>query len=236
MRSVALQAACEAMRAPRRGCRRRARIAKLPPLCTPTATPPSLSRYLYLFFLFFLIFDDFFSNLIAFQDELMDASVVETYYGEWKNDKRTGYGISVRSDGLRYEGEWFNNRKYGYGVTTFRDNTKEEGKYKNNVLITNSKKKHLFLIRSAKFQERLNAAVQQASRACKIAEQKADIAVSRTSTARGKAELADIAAEHAREDSELAQQTARQFAPDFRQPGLERYSHLKSSIFYPAYQ
>lgn len=152
----------------------------------------------------------------------MDASVVETYYGEWKNDKRTGYGISVRSDGLRYEGEWFNNRKYGYGVTTFRDNTKEEGKYKNNVLITNSKKKHLFLIRSAKFQERLNAAVQQAARASKISEQKADIAVSRTGTARGKAELADIAAEHAREDSELAQQTARQFAPDFRQPGLER--------------
>ncbi|XP_067213201.1 junctophilin-1 isoform X2 [Linepithema humile] len=156
------------------------------------------------------------------EDEQMDASVTETYLGEWKNDKRTGFGISERSDGLRYEGEWFNNRKYGYGVTTFRDGSKEEGKYKNNVLITSQKKKHLFLIRSAKFRERIEAAVNAAQRASKIALQKADIAISRTATARGKAELADIAAEHAREDSELAQQTARQFAPDFRQPGLER--------------
>ena len=30
----------------------------------------------------------------------MDASVTETYLGEWKNDKRTGFGISERSDGL----------------------------------------------------------------------------------------------------------------------------------------
>lgn len=57
----------------------------------------------------------------------MDGSVTETYMGEWKNDKRTGFGISERSDGLRYEGEWFANKKYGYGVTTFRDGSKEEG-------------------------------------------------------------------------------------------------------------
>lgn len=50
----------------------------------------------------------------------MDASVTETYMGEWKNDKRAGFGISERSDGLKYEGEWFNNKKYGYGVTTFK--------------------------------------------------------------------------------------------------------------------
>lgn len=163
----------------------------------------------------------------------MDASVTETYLGEWKNDKRTGFGISERSDGLRYEGEWFNNRKYGYGVTTFRDGSKEEGKYKNNVLITSQKKKHLFLIRSAKFRERIEAAVSAAQRASKIALQKADIAISRTATARGKAELADIAAEHAREDSELAQQTARQFAPDFRQPGLERLRNREIPKYIP---
>ncbi|XP_011871049.1 PREDICTED: junctophilin-1 isoform X3 [Vollenhovia emeryi] len=167
------------------------------------------------------------------EDEQMDASVTETYLGEWKNDKRTGFGISERSDGLRYEGEWFNNRKYGYGVTTFRDGSKEEGKYKNNVLITSQKKRHLFLIRSAKFRERIEAAVSAAQRASKIALQKADIAISRTATARGKAELADIAAEHAREDSELAQQTARQFAPDFRQPGLERLRNREIPKYVP---
>ncbi|XP_035733951.1 junctophilin-1-like [Vespa mandarinia] len=167
------------------------------------------------------------------EDEQMDASVTETYLGEWKNDKRTGFGISERSDGLRYAGEWFNNRKYGYGVTTFRDGTKEEGKYKNNVLITSQKKKHLFLIRSAKFRERIEAAVNAAQRASKIALQKADIAISRTATARGKAESADNAADHAREDSELAQQTARQFAPDFRQPGLERLKNREIPKYVP---
>ncbi|XP_066594670.1 junctophilin-1 isoform X2 [Prorops nasuta] len=167
------------------------------------------------------------------EDEQMDASVTETYLGEWKNDKRAGFGISERSDGLKYEGEWFNNRKYGYGVTTFRDGTKEEGKYKNNVLITSQKKKHLFLIRSAKFRERIEASVNAAQRASKIALQKADIAISRTATARGKAELADIAAQHARDDSDLAQQTAKQFAPDFKQPGLERLRNREIPKYVP---
>jgi junctophilin len=99
--------------------------------------------------------------------------------GEWKNDKRSGFGVSERTDGLKYEGEWFNNKKYGYGVTTFKDGTKEEGKYKNNILITSHKKKHMFLIRSAKFRERIEQALSAAARASKIALQKADIAVSR---------------------------------------------------------
>lgn len=50
----------------------------------------------------------------------MDASVLENYMGEWKNDKRTGFGVAERTDGLKYEGEWYNNKKYGYGVTTFK--------------------------------------------------------------------------------------------------------------------
>ena len=112
------------------------------------------------------------------QDEQLDASVTETYMGEWKNDKRCGFGISERSDGLKYEGEWFNNRKYGYGVTTIRGLV-EEGKYKNNMLVTSNQKRHLFLIRSAKFRERIDSALNAAQRASKIALQKADIAISR---------------------------------------------------------
>ena len=163
----------------------------------------------------------------------MDASVTETFLGEWKGDKRTGFGISERSDGLRYEGEWFNNKKYGYGVTTFRDGSKEEGKYKNNVLITSQKRRHIFLMRSAKFRERVDASVSAAQRASNFALQKADIAISRTATAKNKAELAEMAAEHAREDSEIAQQTARQFAPDFRQPGLERLRNREIPKYVP---
>uniref|UniRef100_A0A8D2PW02 Junctophilin-1 n=1 Tax=Zosterops lateralis melanops TaxID=1220523 RepID=A0A8D2PW02_ZOSLA len=55
--------------------------------------------------------------------------------GEWKNDKRSGFGISERSNGMKYEGEWLNNRRHGYGCTMFPDGTKEEGKYKNNILV-----------------------------------------------------------------------------------------------------
>lgn len=135
--------------------------------------------------------------------------------------------LSTHDNFFRYEGEWFANKKYGYGVTTFRDGTKEEGKYKNNVLITSQKKKHLFLIRSAKFRERIDAAVDSAQRASKYALQKADIAISRTATARGKAELADVAADHARVDSEVAIQTAREFAPDFKPALLERFERIR---------
>merc|ERR550532_3940572 len=151
------------------------------------------------------------------EDEQLDASVTETYMGEWKNDKRCGFGISERSDGLKYEGEWYNNRKYGYGITT-HGGVREEGKYKNNVLVTSNQKRHLFLIRSAKFRERIDSAVNAAQRASKIALQKADIAISRTATARGKAEQADYAAVCANEDSSEARTCASNFAPEFKQP------------------
>uniref|UniRef100_A0A182USL2 Junctophilin n=1 Tax=Anopheles merus TaxID=30066 RepID=A0A182USL2_ANOME len=167
------------------------------------------------------------------EDEQLEASVVETYMGEWKNDKRCGYGISERSDGLKYEGEWYANKKYGYGVTTFKDGTKEEGKYKNNVLITSQKKRHLFLIRSAKFRERIDAAVDSAQRSSKYALQKADIAISRTATARGKAELADSAADEARTESDLATRLARELAPDFNPSLLERFDRLQRNRGYP---
>uniref|UniRef100_A0A4W5K788 Junctophilin 1b n=1 Tax=Hucho hucho TaxID=62062 RepID=A0A4W5K788_9TELE len=55
--------------------------------------------------------------------------------GEWKNDKRNGFGVSERSNGMKYEGEWLNNKRHGYGCTTFPEGNKEEGKYKNNVLV-----------------------------------------------------------------------------------------------------
>lgn len=113
------------------------------------------------------------------QDDIADVNVTETYMGEWKNDKRSGFGVSERTDGLKYEGEWFNNKKYGYGVTIFKDGTREEGKYKNNVLLTPGKKSKIFIIRTSKVRERIDNAVAAAQRAAQIALQKADIANSR---------------------------------------------------------
>lgn len=164
------------------------------------------------------------------EDDQLDASVTETYMGEWKNDKRSGFGISERSDGLKYEGEWFNNRKYGYGVTTHKG-IREEGKYKNNVLVTSNQKRHLFLIRSAKFRERIESAINAAQRASKIALQKADIAISRTATSRGKAEQADIAALHARDDGKVAVQCAKEYAGDLvpLTPAISKITEDKSN-------
>ncbi|KHJ44487.1 MORN repeat protein [Trichuris suis] len=111
--------------------------------------------------------------------EFIDPNASEVYMGEWKNDKRSGFGVCERSDGLKYEGEWYNNKKFGYGVTTFKDGSKEEGKYKNNILLTSQRKKHLLFVRSSKLRERIDSAVAAANRAAQIAVQKADIALAR---------------------------------------------------------
>jgi len=115
----------------------------------------------------------------------IDPFAVETYSGEWKNDRRSGHGISERSDGLRYEGEWLDNCKCGYGVTTFGGGPdhpggwREEGKYKNNILLSPSKKL-LLPMRASKVREKIDTAVGAAVRAAQIAAQKSDIANSRS--------------------------------------------------------
>ena len=124
-------------------------------------------------------FDDGDHSFIS-QDDILDNNVVETYMGEWKADKRTGFGIAERSDGLKYEGEWFNNKKNGYGVTTFRDGTKEEGKYKNNMLVSDKRKpSKLFLLRSTKFRDKIDAALNNSMKGATNAQQKAEIAMAR---------------------------------------------------------
>ena len=105
--------------------------------------------------------------------------MVEIYSGEWKSDKRSGFGVVERSDGLKYQGEWDSNKKHGYGATTFRDGSCEEGKYKNNVLVTSGRRSKLFILRANKLKDRVENAVAAANRAAQISQQKADIAISR---------------------------------------------------------
>lgn len=162
------------------------------------------------------------SNLsFVSQDDINDVNVTETYMGEWKNDKRCGFGICERTDGLKYEGEWFNNKKFGYGITTFKDGSIEEGKYKNNVLVTSGVKSKLFPLRASKVRNRVDNAVTAAQRAAQIAHQKADIAASRMSNARSKAEAADVSAEASRSEAVIARIKAKEFAPEFHQPGSD---------------
>ncbi|XP_051887047.1 junctophilin-2 [Pristis pectinata] len=150
----------------------------------------------------------------------IDATTTESYMGEWKSDKRSGYGVSERSSGLKYEGEWHDNLRHGYGCTTFPDGRKEEGKYKNNVLVK-GKKKHLIPLRTNKLREKVERSMEGAQRAAAIARQKSEIALSRSSHAKTKAEAADQASHAASNESSIARAIARELSPTFYQPGPE---------------
>uniref|UniRef100_A0AAY5EAX9 Junctophilin n=1 Tax=Electrophorus electricus TaxID=8005 RepID=A0AAY5EAX9_ELEEL len=155
---------------------------------------------------------------LAAADDDVDATATESYGGEWKNDKRTGCGVSRRSDGLCYQGEWAGNKRHGYGCTTFPDGTKEEGKYKQNVLVS-GKRKNLIPLRASKIREKVDRAVEGAGKAADIAKQKAEIAMSRTAHAQGKADAAVTAAQKAQEECRLARLTAKEFSPSFQHRG-----------------
>ncbi|XP_071959363.1 junctophilin-2-like [Antedon mediterranea] len=163
-------------------------------------------------------------------DEEAAHDVTEVYIGEWSKDKRTGYGISQRSDGLCYVGEWQSNKRHGYGVLTHPDGHKDEGKWKHNMLVASGKKK-LFM-GSKKISERVDRAVQCANQATNLARQKADLAISRAAYAKEKAEQADVACSHAREDAAHASLRAKELTSKFPSKGEEdssiRYDRKKS--------
>ncbi|KAM4533915.1 junctophilin-1a [Odontesthes bonariensis] len=158
-------------------------------------------------------------------EDHVDATTTETYMGEWKNDKRNGFGVSERSNGMKYEGEWLNNKRHGYGCTVFPDGTKEEGKYKNNVLVRGIRKQ-LIPLKNPKTKEKVDRAVEGAQRAAAIARSKVEIAASRTAHARTKSEAADQAAISALHDSEIARAVARELSPNFYQPGPDYIRQL----------
>ncbi|XP_003220684.2 junctophilin-2 [Anolis carolinensis] len=160
-------------------------------------------------------------------DADIDATTTESYMGEWKNDKRSGFGVSERSSGLKYEGEWLDNVRHGYGCTTLPDGKKEEGKYRMNVLIKGMKKR-VIPLKSAKIRQKVDRSVEGAQRAAAIARQKSEIAASRTAHAKAKSEGAEQAALAANNESTLARSMARELSPDFYQPGPE---YLKRRLF-----
>ncbi|KYO44072.1 junctophilin-4 [Alligator mississippiensis] len=147
----------------------------------------------------------------------IEGSSTEVYAGEWRADRRSGYGVSRRSNGLRYEGEWLGNRRHGYGRTTYPDGTKEEGKYKLNRLV-NGKVKNFIPLRRSKVKEKVDRAVEVARRAVSLARQKQELAVARTADARLKAAGALAAAEKALEASHLAKILAEDLQPTLRDP------------------
>ncbi|XP_053117799.1 junctophilin-4 [Hemicordylus capensis] len=147
----------------------------------------------------------------------IEGSSTEVYAGEWRADRRSGYGVSRRSNGLRYEGEWLGNRRHGYGRTTYPDGSKEEGKYKLNRLVS-GKVKNLIPLRRSKVKEKVDRAVEVARRAVSMARQKQEVAIARAADARLKAATALGAAEKALEAARLAKILAQELQPILAEP------------------
>ena len=138
-----------------------------------------------------------------------DNHLVETYKGEWKNDKRHGYGIIEFSDGYSYVGEWSENMRHGLGVATYPDETKLEGEWKNDELVSDVKKKGPLVSLVTRFKQRLRVVCEGAQDAADKAEQKSHIALSRAAASRDKAADAARAAEDAVNAAALAKKRVR---------------------------
>lgn len=123
--------------------------------------------------------------------------LIETYKGEWKNDKRHGLGIIEDTDGFSYIGEWNENMRHGLGVAFFPDGTKLEGEWKNDELVTDVKKKGPLVSLVTRFKQRLRVICEGAQDAAEKAEQKSQIALSRAAASRDKAADAVSASEDA---------------------------------------
>ena len=139
------------------------------------------------------------------QIERADNRLIETYKGEWKNDKRHGYGIIEDTDGFSYIGEWSENMRHGLGVATYPDGTKLEGEWKHDELVTDVRKKGALVSLVTRFKQRLRVVCEGAQDAAEKAEQKSHIALSRAAASRDKA----VDAVSAGEDAVAAAATAK---------------------------
>jgi len=154
-------------------------------------------------------------------DEEIEPNTVETYAGEWNEDRREGLGVCERSDGFKYEGEWMNNRRHGYGRTTFPDGTIEEGKYRYNVLQPPPKSHKWLKVQANKYHEKLQATILQSQSVAKNCHTKANIAHDRTETAMQRSTAAETQASLSRDEASIARCVAKELAPDYVQPGLQ---------------
>lgn len=56
------------------------------------------------------------------------------YWGDWKNEKRNGYGTYTWDDGQKYTGQWKNNLRHGAGKLSFKNGEVLHGTWTNGKL------------------------------------------------------------------------------------------------------
>lgn len=120
----------------------------------------------------------------------MKVSDYFTYYGEWKENTRTGYGVLV----YEYQG----GKKKGGN----KEVVKEEGRWENGKLVEPVKQK-IKLIKS-ELRIKVDEAHEEAIKAATLSREKATIAETKANAAAAKSKVAESRAEEATEHAETA--------------------------------
>lgn len=133
------------------------------------------------------------------------TSNTQIYEGEWKDDKRHGYGVLKIIGHHTYYGQWEENMRSGYGVMIYgEEKRKEEGQWQRGKLVQKLKRKKLQL-KSKQLEAKVNQAHMNALQAAEAARSKADLAEGRANTASAKSRQALRAAQQALKDAETAE-------------------------------
>lgn len=138
------------------------------------------------------------------------STVAQIYEGEWKDDKRHGYGVIKCINSYTYYGHWINNTRTGYGVMVYENGIKEEGQWQNGQLIYALKRKKLHL-KTHQLETKVQLAHTQAIQAADSARNKALLSKSRAGSAMDKAKVAHGVAGRAEKNAQLAREKAEQY-------------------------
>lgn len=136
---------------------------------------------------------------------MADKTNAQIYEGEWRDDKRHGYGVLKIVGHHTYYGQWEENMRSGYGVMSYdEEKRKEEGQWQRGKLINKLKRKKLQL-KSKQLEAKVNQAHMSALQAAETARSKANLAEGRAITANAKSRAAVRAAQQAIKDAEIAE-------------------------------
>ncbi|XP_062501254.1 junctophilin-3-like [Corticium candelabrum] len=142
------------------------------------------------------------SNKIALEN-IPDPSDYHCYKGEWNNDQRCGYGVCELVGGYVYRGSWERNTMHGYGRLEHHQRS-QEGQWENGRLVRTLSSSRLKQLLSAQLQSNVFEAVRLANQAAATADDKAKFAVSKSLVVREKGKQAQLAADEAKKDEQMA--------------------------------
>lgn len=154
----------------------------------------------------------------SLQQQQNPAYQAQIYEGEWKEDRRHGYGVMKCIGSYTYYGQWEKNARTGYGVMRYENGIKEEGQWQNGELIVALKRKKLHF-RSHQLETNIQTAHTNAIQAAESARNKALLAESRASSAMAKAKIAHTVAMRAEKEAQIARDKAELYKNSTRVAG-----------------